>query len=110
MEPDQFTSLFRRHAGLIHKIAFAYCRNLTDREDLVSEIALQLWRARDKYDPAFKETTWIYRIAINVAISFYRRHRRHHHGRVSLNGPAIDLAASALEPSDLFGSADAYGR
>ncbi len=77
MEVDTFTALLRRHAGLIYKVAHAYCRNAADRDDVIQEIAIQLWRVRDRYDPRFRETTWIYRIAINVAISAYRRTRRH---------------------------------
>jgi DNA-directed RNA polymerase specialized sigma24 family protein len=46
MDASEFTALIRRHAGLIHKIAFAYCRNATDREDVVQEIAVQLWSRR----------------------------------------------------------------
>ncbi len=72
MDIAQFTNLLRRHAGLIHKVAYAYCRNATDRDDVIQEIAIQLWRSRDRYDVRFKETTWIYRIAINVAIAEYR--------------------------------------
>jgi RNA polymerase sigma factor (sigma-70 family) len=85
--------LLKRHAGLIHKIAYAYCRDATAREDLVQEIAVQLWRSRDRYDPAFRETTWIYRIALNVAISFYRRERRHAHDEIDDN-----VAAQTSEP------------
>ncbi len=95
MDPTDLTSLLRRHAGLIHKIAFAYCRDATDREDVVQEIAVQLWRSRERYDPRFKETTWIYRIALNVAISFHRRERRHRERRVPLEAHPITIAPSA---------------
>jgi RNA polymerase sigma factor (sigma-70 family) len=86
------TLLLRRHAGLIHKIAHAYCRDATDREDVVQEIAVQLWRSRERYDPRFKETTWIYRIALNVAISFHRRERRHRARRAPLEAHPITLS------------------
>lgn len=98
MDTNQFTNLLLRHSGLIYKVAQAYCQNAVDRDDVVQEVALQLWRCRDSYDTRFKETTWIYRIAINVAISFHRRHRRHFRGRVSIEGPAITIAAPAAEP------------
>ena len=98
MDTNQFTNLLQRHSGLIYKVAHAYCQNAADRDDVVQEIALQLWRCRDRYDARFKETTWIYRIAINVAISFHRRHRRHLKGRVSVEGSAITIAAPAAEP------------
>ncbi len=69
----QFTELLRRNAKLIHRIAYAYFRDPADREDAVQEIAVQLWRSRDRYDERFKETTWVYRIALNVAISHVRQ-------------------------------------
>jgi len=97
MDIDQYTNLLRRHAGLIHKVAYGYCRNISDRDDVIQEIAIQLWRSRDRYDDRFKETTWIYRIAINVAVSFHRRERRHSHRHVSLEGAAIVIAAPSAE-------------
>jgi RNA polymerase sigma factor (sigma-70 family) len=100
MDVTGFAALIRRHAGLIHKIAYAYCRDPTDREDVVQEIALALWRSRDGYDARFKETTWLYRIAVNVAISHYRRERRHREPRVSIDSSAIAIAAPSVEPSD----------
>ena len=99
MEASQFTDLFRRHAGLIHKIAHAYCREAAEREDVVQEIAVQLWRSRERYDERYRETTWIYRIALNVAISFQRRERRHREGRLPLEEHALTLAAATeVEP------------
>jgi len=101
MEAPQFTDLIRRHAKLIHKIAYAYCRDATDREDVVQDIAVQLWRSRDRYDDRCKQTTWIYRIALNVAISFHRRERRHRERRLpSDSHPITVAAASEVEPGE----------
>jgi RNA polymerase sigma-70 factor (ECF subfamily) len=72
---DQFSALIDEHKGIIFKIANAYCHNPEDRKDLVQEIAVQLWKSHGKYDPRFKLSTWVYRIALNVAISAYRRER-----------------------------------
>jgi len=95
MEIAELTALLQRHAGLIHKIAHAYCRDATDREDVVQEIAIQLWRSREHYDPKFRETTWIYRIALNVAISFYRRERRHTRTEVDADAATVEPAISS---------------
>src|SRR3954462_15186131 len=94
MDSTEFTALILRNAGLIQKIAYAYCRQATDREDLVQEIAVQLWHARGKYDDRYRHTTWIYRIALNVAISFYRRERRHRD-----RSSPIDDQVIAVEPA-----------
>lgn len=45
MDIDQYTNLLLRHAGLIHKVAYGYCRDTTDRDDVIQEIAMQLWRS-----------------------------------------------------------------
>lgn len=97
MDATEFAQLIRQHAALIQKIAYAYCRDATDREDLVQEIAVQLWRAREKYDPRFRRTTWIYRIALNVAISMFRRERRHRERREAIDEQAIGV--EPVEPS-----------
>ena len=101
MEPEALTELIRRHAGLIHRIAYAYCRDAADREDVLQEVALQLWRSRERFDPRYQETTWVYRIALNVAISFQRRERRHREQRLALDEHAITIAAaSEVEPGE----------
>jgi RNA polymerase sigma factor (sigma-70 family) len=101
MDATRFTDLIRRHAGLIHRVARAYCRDAADREDVVQEIAAQLWRARERYDERFRETTWIYRIALNVAISFQRRERRHREGRQPTDAHLITVAARVdAEPGE----------
>lgn len=53
-----------------------YCHCPVDREDLVQEIIVQLWEASDKYNAQYKLSTWMYRIALNVAISFFRKENR----------------------------------
>jgi RNA polymerase sigma-70 factor (ECF subfamily) len=74
--PDHeiFTRLLEEHAGIIRKVAFGYTSTFADREDLAQEITLQLWRAYPRYSPDRPFSTWMYRIALNVAISFLRRH------------------------------------
>ena len=101
VDANQFTVLIRQHRGLIHKVAFAYCQDAADREDVVQEIAVQLWRSRDRYNEQFRVTTWIYRIALNVAISFYRRERRHRLGRQLLDEQhLLQSEPQDLEPSE----------
>jgi RNA polymerase sigma-70 factor (ECF subfamily) len=56
-------------------VANSYCKDTEDRQDLVQEIVLKLWKSFDKYDEQFKLSTWIYRIALNTAISFYRKEK-----------------------------------
>jgi RNA polymerase sigma factor (sigma-70 family) len=101
MDARQLTDLIQKHARLIQKIAYAYCRDATDREDIVQEVAVQLWRSRHKYDARYRETTWIYRIALNVAISFHRRERRHRDRRLPIDDHAATIAAEPRPGDDI---------
>lgn len=69
----EFIAFINSHKNLIIKVASIYCGNTEDRMDLVQEIILQLWNSFPKYDPKFKLSTWSYRIALNVSISYVRK-------------------------------------
>lgn len=73
---DRFMDLVEGHKGIIYKVSNTYCRNAEDRKDLVQEIIVQLWNSFSKYDDRLRWSTWMYRIALNVAISFYRKEKR----------------------------------
>tara|TARA_R110000765_G_scaffold156246_1_gene259164 strand:- start:1354 stop:1863 length:510 start_codon:yes stop_codon:yes gene_type:complete len=68
-----FLVIVENNKGILFKVANSYCWNIEDRKDLVQEIILQLWKSFDNYNEKFKFSTWIYRISLNVAISFYRK-------------------------------------
>jgi RNA polymerase sigma factor (sigma-70 family) len=71
----RFLELLEQHRGILYKVTNAYCREQDDRQDLAQEIALQLWRSYSRYDHQLRFSTWMYRIAMNVAISHYRTRR-----------------------------------
>jgi RNA polymerase sigma-70 factor (ECF subfamily) len=71
-----FESLIAAHRGIILKVAASYCRHADDRADLAQEIALQLWRAWPSYESGRPFSTWMYRVALNVAITQQRRERQ----------------------------------
>lgn len=73
--PD-FLTLIEDNKRIIFKICNSYCRNADDREDLAQEIIYQLWRSWSSFNAAYKLSTWMYRIALNVAISFYRKEQK----------------------------------
>lgn len=68
-----FLSLVDQHKNILYKISRSYCRTAEDRSDLTQEIIIQLWRSFDAYDEKRVWSTWMYRIALNVAISYYRK-------------------------------------
>lgn len=76
VKSDTFLSVIQTNKGIIYKIASYYSNNSDDRKDLVQEIIVQLWKSFENYNDQYRYSTWIYRIALNVAISFYRKENR----------------------------------
>jgi len=68
-----FQEIIEQHKGILYKVARAYCKNVEDRQDLIQEMMIQIWKSIHKYDKQLKISTWLYRISLNVAISFYRK-------------------------------------
>jgi len=68
-----FVKTIEANKGIIYKIAKSYCKDPDDKQDLIQEILFQLWKSFDKFDSSYKFSTWMYRIALNVSISFYRK-------------------------------------
>lgn len=68
-----FERIVKENKGIFFKVARTYCRNDDDRQDLMQEMMMQIWRSLYKYDDGYKISTWLYRICLNTAISFYRK-------------------------------------
>lgn len=70
---ETFRRLVEEHRKILYKVCNSYCRDRDSRDDLAQEIMIQLWRSFSKFDGRSRFSTWMYRIALNVAISFYRK-------------------------------------
>jgi RNA polymerase sigma factor (sigma-70 family) len=71
----RFENLLKNHERILFKVVSLYAARTEDRRDLVQEIRVQLWRAFGSYDERRSFSTWMYRIALNVAISSVRRQK-----------------------------------
>ncbi len=72
----EFVSLINQHRGLIYKVCHLYGRDRDYQEDLFQEIVLQIWRAYPSFRNQSLITTWMYRVALNTAISYFRKETR----------------------------------
>ncbi len=91
---DEFLALVEDHKKILHKVANSYCGNPADRPDLIQEIVLQLWRSFHRFDDSYRFSTWMYRVALNVAISSYRRERLRTSNTVVVEESALEVAAA----------------
>jgi RNA polymerase sigma-70 factor (ECF subfamily) len=96
-----FDDLLGQHRGIVFKVAASYARDPEDRRDLAQEILTQVWRAYPRYDPSRRFTTWMYRIALNVAISHRRAVQvRDRHVSTLPDGDLLNLPGAATSESD----------
>lgn len=69
----QFIQLVNDHRALIFKVCNLYCRDPENRRDLFQEVVLQLWKSFPGFRRESASSTWIYRVALNTAISNFRK-------------------------------------
>lgn len=101
-QQDAFQGLLDRHAGILYRVVNTYARHADDQSDLIQEIKVNLWQAFPKYDPARSFSTWMYRIALNTAISSIRKSevRQRHEPVVSPSQPPDENVKALYELID----------
>ena len=97
-DKETFLRLLTEHGGIIRKVAATYSNNLADRHDLMQEITLQLWKGYPRYSPDRPFSTWMYRVALNVAISFLRRNTHPRRQTVPLDESTFEPADESAQP------------
>jgi len=72
-QKDQFLNILEKNIGIIIKIARAYSKPLHDKEDLINDITLELWKSFARFKGDSKISTWIYRVALNTSMNYKRK-------------------------------------
>ncbi|MCW3162523.1 RNA polymerase sigma factor [Chryseobacterium oryctis] len=73
---QEFLDKIEKHKGIIFKISKMYMDEKDDRDDLFQEITFQVWKAYPKFKGESEFSTWLYRIALNTAIIFFKAEKR----------------------------------
>ena len=71
-----FIELINQNKGIIYKVSKLYMDTPEDREDLMQEIKLRLWKSFESFEGKSAFSTWMYRVAINTAITFFKNEKR----------------------------------
>lgn len=69
----EFVQLIEEHSGIIYKVTRIYAANRDDEQDLRQEVIYQAWRSYDKFKGDSKFSTWLYRVALNTALTHQRK-------------------------------------
>lgn len=94
MKPNlesEFIILLEEHQNIIHKICRLYTSDSDSHKDLFQEISIQLWKAFPNFRGDSKFSTWAYRVALNTAISLYRKQTR------AINTSDIELSIHRIK-------------
>lgn len=73
---SEFIGLLKEHQKIIYKVCNLYMQSHADKDDLFQEITLQAWKAYANFRGDSKFSTWLYRVALNTAITFYRKEKK----------------------------------
>lgn len=73
---NSFVTELENNQNIVHKVCRLYTNDQESHNDLFQEIAIQLWKAYPKFRREAKFTTWMYRVALNTAITQYRKAKR----------------------------------
>jgi RNA polymerase sigma factor (sigma-70 family) len=100
-EEANFLRLVDQHRGIVRKVSASYAGTRADQYDLTQEIMLQLWKAYPRYSPERPFATWMYRIALNVAISFLRRNTRPARQTVPIEEVELEFPDQSAGPTEI---------
>tara|TARA_A100001015_G_C14884537_1_gene669804 strand:- start:291 stop:983 length:693 start_codon:yes stop_codon:yes gene_type:complete len=99
---DAFHSIYEQTSGFIYNVIYNLVNNPDDAAELTHDVYLKLFKAREKYDPNIKFTTWAYRIATNHALNSIKRHHVYLRklSRYFLESPKFTAAPVYTDPKD----------
>jgi RNA polymerase sigma-70 factor (ECF subfamily) len=80
-----FEKWLRKHSALLFKVARSFAFNHGDQDDLFQEISIQVWRSVAKFKEQSAVSTWLYRIALNTAITWSKKEKKHQDGRQEID-------------------------
>lgn len=92
---QEFLNVINKHKGILYKVSRMYFDNLEDQQDLFQEIILQLWKSIHTFKGSSELSSWMYRVAINTAIVFFKQEIRK-----PTKEPLLENAPIALENYD----------
>ncbi|KMQ66807.1 RNA polymerase sigma70 factor [Chryseobacterium angstadtii] len=79
-----FLKLINQHKGILYKASRIYADSVEDREDLQQEILIQLWKSYQNFQGNSEFSTWMYRVAINTAITYLKKEKRRTHNQADV--------------------------
>jgi RNA polymerase sigma-70 factor (ECF subfamily) len=98
-----------RFSPRVYTIAYQMVGNAADAQDIAQEVFIRLHRSLDRYQPTARFTTWLYRLTVNLAIDYQRRHARHRHRSADDSPEAQAVADPGPGPDEAMSASEFHG-
>lgn len=99
-----FAQCLEEHQGVVFKVARSFAPAPADLDDLVQEILLRLWSSLDGFRAEAKLSTWVYRVALNRALTWRRDRSNQQSEQELVNDPIDDHASLTVDGGDRIGA------
>ncbi|NQX41978.1 RNA polymerase sigma-70 factor, ECF subfamily [Pedobacter steynii] len=96
-----FLGEIETHKGIIHKISRMYMDDEDDQKDLFQEIICQLWKSYDSFNHQSKFSSWMYRVALNTAIVFFKKDKRKQDVYANILAEEIEIPSNEAETKEI---------
>ncbi len=93
-----FIEDLNRNLGIVHKVANIYFRDSPEREDVIQEMLYHLWKGYPSFRGDSKFSTWMYRVCLNTALTYFGKSKRIAH--VALSPQHSQMGEEAVSPSN----------
>jgi RNA polymerase sigma-70 factor (ECF subfamily) len=90
LSEQEFLRAIEMHKGILYKVSRIYFDKLEDQQDLFQEIILQLWKSLDSFKGNSEFSSWMYRVALNTAIVFFKKEKRKQDNFTIIKNEPID--------------------
>jgi RNA polymerase sigma-70 factor (ECF subfamily) len=95
----QFVTALEDNQNIVHKVCTLYTNDRDAHNDLFQEITIQLWKAYPKFRGESKFSTWMYRVALNTAITLYRKSKKSVHTQ-DFDSVIFKIKADEYDPTE----------
>ena len=93
MDAGRLAELYDKYHNTVYRMAFSYCRNKADAEDIMQEVFIRLFNTNADFDDEHKEKSWLLKFTVNKCRDIFRSLRY----RYSLNSVPLEEAALTYE-------------
>lgn len=90
LSEQEFLRAIELHKGILYKVSRMYFDKPEDQQDLFQEIILQLWKSLDSFKGNSEFSSWMYRVALNTAIVFFKKEKRKQDNFTIIKNESID--------------------